>query len=362
MNCEIVKNNWNKYINGQLSPNMEQQIDLHIEHCNHCQALLQAEADQSKDIQINRILKVAKWKHQLKIITFTVLSIFTLYLLTNIGSIVLYEIGDKTEKARRVEQAYFQLTNANLTLSPTFANVEPLFKMSYDVTVEKKIGRESIYLAEQHPNLLFNRYQHLEFTRTIDKEALQFINRTKEVEVSDDAWATLEKLPEGSVSELAITWNESKNFEETFKALQNYDVNLVWAGIETNKLSTLDPELVPGINVLGLSMQAIQDDLLIYQELSNGQTPKDFNTVDSYEKLWQHTINYLNNHENYVKQLNKNYPFMSIKPNEIKQYTDEYGINLYGVVITGPTKELLKFKDDENVIYAHVGQSALWNW
>lgn len=47
---------------------------------------------------------------------------------------------------------------------------------------------------------------------------------------------------------------------------------------------------------------------------------------------------------------------------EIIDYVDEHGVKSYGVVVTGPTKELLKLKDNEYVLYATLGEVDLWNW
>ena len=362
MKCNEVKTQWAHHIKGDIDANLEQQIDEHLQTCEDCHRLLEKEAVVSQNQPVDRLLLRAKWKHQSKLIVLTIFTILSLYILSHIGSIVLYEIGDKTEKARRVEQSYFQLTNANLTLSPSFSTIEPLFKMNYDVVVEKKVGKESIYIADQQPSLRFNRYQNLNFSKTIDKTALQFANRTKNSSVNNSAWESLEKLPEGSVSELAVTWTSALTFKEVSEIVMPYDVTLVWAGIETEKLENLDDSLIPGINVVGLSMQAIQDDLLIYNELSKGNTPEDFNSIAAVEQLWRDTIIYLKDHNHYVKQLNNKMSLMDIQPELLLSYTDTHGIHLYGAVITGPTKELLKLKSNEHVYSAQIGQSTLWNW
>lgn len=40
----------------------------------------------------------------------------------------------------------------------------------------------------------------------------------------------------------------------------------------------------------------------------------------------------------------------------------ENGVNMFGVVVTGPTREILKLKDEQWVGGMKVGEVRLWNW
>ncbi|GAB6988061.1 anti sigma factor C-terminal domain-containing protein [Paenibacillus pini] len=46
----------------------------------------------------------------------------------------------------------------------------------------------------------------------------------------------------------------------------------------------------------------------------------------------------------------------------VLQYIDKNGIRLYGVVVTGPFKELLKLKDQSDIAYMGIAQVELWKW
>ncbi len=43
-------------------------------------------------------------------------------------------------------------------------------------------------------------------------------------------------------------------------------------------------------------------------------------------------------------------------------YVEEHGVHTYGVVVTGPTKELLRLQENEQVHYVRLGDVDLWNW
>ncbi|KFM99579.1 hypothetical protein DJ93_3588 [Bacillus clarus] len=44
------------------------------------------------------------------------------------------------------------------------------------------------------------------------------------------------------------------------------------------------------------------------------------------------------------------------------EYVKENGVKVYGIVITGPPKELLKLQNSPHVRYATLGDIKLWNW
>lgn len=43
-------------------------------------------------------------------------------------------------------------------------------------------------------------------------------------------------------------------------------------------------------------------------------------------------------------------------------YLQEYGFQVYGAVVTGPVKELLKLKDVEEIQGVQLGKLEYWNW
>ena len=44
------------------------------------------------------------------------------------------------------------------------------------------------------------------------------------------------------------------------------------------------------------------------------------------------------------------------------EYIKENGVKVYGIVITGPSKELLKLQNSPHVRYATLGDIEVWNW
>ena len=58
----------------------------------------------------------------------------------------------------------------------------------------------------------------------------------------------------------------------------------------------------------------------------------------------------------------KKHPFSVQHLEDRIAYMKENGVNMFGVVVTGPTKEILKLKDEQWVGGMKVGEVRLWNW
>lgn len=57
---------------------------------------------------------------------------------------------------------------------------------------------------------------------------------------------------------------------------------------------------------------------------------------------------------------NKVIPFIDL--DDSISYLEKNGVRLYGAVVTGPVKELLKLKEEKWVSNIHVEEVRLWNW
>jgi hypothetical protein len=71
------------------------------------------------------------------------------------------------------------------------------------------------------------------------------------------------------------------------------------------------------------------------------------------------TLKLLKEHESIAKKMAL-YPVLHLQ--QKLEYIDKNGVKIYGVVITGPSKEILKLKEEEWVKGINVEKVALWNW
>lgn len=55
-------------------------------------------------------------------------------------------------------------------------------------------------------------------------------------------------------------------------------------------------------------------------------------------------------------------PEKELNLNKRYKYVKDNGVKVYGIVITGPSKELLKLQNSPHVRYATLGDIEVWNW
>lgn len=83
------------------------------------------------------------------------------------------------------------------------------------------------------------------------------------------------------------------------------------------------------------------------------------------EKLSQSKTLMLNNMDNLLKNESKSYyeNFLGLYYlQERYDYLKKNGFTVYGAVVTGPVKELLKLKDVKEIRGAQLGEMDYWNW
>lgn len=123
----------------------------------------------------------------------------------------------------------------------------------------------------------------------------------------------------------------------------------VWYALETGVESKIDPETtyLSSFSMIGYPRQI------------------HFRGIDSEEGTQKekllHMLTLLHENEGLVKKLQLGPETMEWMPERI-EFVKENGVKVYGAVITGPTKELLKLKDLPEITFASLGEVELWNW
>lgn len=371
MKCEDVNRYWEDYINNRCASDVEEQIDTHIEGCEQCESRLERAVMEQQAIQkeqnspkepmySKKIIRKAKIKHRLSM-SFTFVSLAIAFvLICSLFTAFFYTWNDKIDRARLVNQTYFQMTSPNFYLRSNVSNTTPFFKVNYNFSVYKLVGREQQVIGEYEPSLLFNQFMNKDQRQVVSLTDLHFVNRYIKNNYDDynQIWTTLEKLPEGTVSEVAVTFTDVLTYDQLFAMIKKYDIELVWAGIETKteKEYPSDAEMLYAGDVIGMHEKALFD-LMDYTG---------FDGIGEYdstvrEKIVQETLQYLIDNHHYLKKLNRN-SFVHVDAKGAKKYIDAHGVQLYGAILTGPTKELLKLQNEEQVLYADLGEVDFWNW
>ena len=94
--------------------------------------------------------------------------------------------------------------------------------------------------------------------------------------------------------------------------------------------------------------------------VSEGHSSPDYSEDDQeiFHKQFLKTLNFLKDHE---RQANKLY-FGELDLSKRIDFLEKNGVKHYGIVITGPTKEVLKLKEEAWVGDLEVDEVGFWNW
>lgn len=326
----------------------------------------------NKDLE-KSILKKSKFTLTLRILRILLMILF-------IYAIYMMGINLLSEKLNvGKENHYF----SSLALEWTVPNVRGGFDLKEEETTMfgtkrfsyhllKQVGTKEILVGEAH---VTKRLSSIFSNITYSHPGLQQLNefsfslpidpRTKEkleANTSPHVWDSLEKLPVGTVAEMAFSTTDFMEAEQLIKNLSEYDLHVSWMPLYTGEFVDYKPSgWGSGGNslmindILGLTGGFTHDGdhhLSIRVSWLNEETVK-----DSKQYMLHNMEELLNKSESYYEQ------FLRLRHLKEKyRYLKEEGFTVYGAVVTGPVKELLKLKDAPFVQGEQLGEVELWNW
>lgn len=181
----------------------------------------------------------------------------------------------------------------------------------------------------------------------------------------DPAWKAMEKLPEGTVSQLAISFDRLLTYQEyqqlILSHLPEYEQETVWFAVDTGeeiKQADKDEErgdiLLSAGEVWGFSERS----------LDYGGAPIQVNGEgDRRAAAYVSEMKYLAEQERMSKAVGRGLMWTNDpKIQDRYQYLQKNGVRIYGAVVTGPTKELLKLREEPSITAAFLGKVDWWNW
>ncbi|WP_164669665.1 anti-sigma factor [Virgibacillus doumboii] len=326
----------------------------------------------NKDLE-KRILKKSKFTLAFRIIRILLIVVFiyaAYMIVTNI-------VADNLNVGK--ENMYY----SSLALDWTVPNVRGDFeikeeemtafgtkKLSYDLL--KKVGSEDIVIGEAHViKRLFSGLSHITYSHPGLQRLSNFsfslpmdprTDKKLEANTSPNVWDTLEKLPEGTVGELAFSTTSFMESEELIESLQDYDIHVLWMPLYTGEFEEFEPNSWGG----GSNTIRVNDRIGL-----TGGIDHDENYNQSFRIRWLNESSVKESKQLMLKNMkellnkSKSYyeDFLGLGHLEERyQYLKEEGFTVYGAVVTGPVKELLKLKNAGFVQGEQLGEVELWNW
>ncbi len=240
---------WTQYLSGNLSTEEEKQIEAHIDQCSVCDNKLSNELGSERAVFLNdgkqaKILKIAKWKNRIVNAVFVLSLALLITIISGLLSGLYYLWGEpsRAENAQRVSNIMTELTMPNISPGSGHTGTNVFFKMTGSYELQKQLGREEQSVGTLETNLFFNLMQVVRKWNGGSLELkMYFVHPEKQKEIVSEAhgWDTLEILPEGTVSELAVSFDKNYTLDEMYELFSGYDVELVWFPVDTG----VEPDL-----------------------------------------------------------------------------------------------------------------------
>lgn len=325
-----------------------------------------------------KLLRRGKWKLRFG----TVLTLISLFIwftfLSSIGTAVFYSAGSPGfgDTDRDVVESAFAVAYPNMSISLS-SDAGPYFNMKVKSTVTKRVGAEYMEIGDFSASFLFNWMRLYDFSWSDSKagQSRLFQYPGSSGFSSDQEWKQLEKLPEGTVAEAFVSYNRLYTTDEILQQFKGKSMDPVWFAVDngdaTNKRGRDDNGIVRSPigfptrpvwhpdegNVSNRSQQKTGFVTMTTTSLTTYPALDVYGSGDIRDENFIKTLRILAKHKYITKRL---IPFVDMKAT--LDYVEKNGVKIYGAVITGPTKEILKLKNDPEVSGIQVGKVTLWNW
>lgn len=174
-------------------------------------------------------------------------------------------------------------------------------------------------------------------------------------------WSKLEKVHEGTVAELSFSTKDYMTPEEMQQFLEPYDLDVLWMPLYAGEMKEYETSYGSAGNSISLMYN--------FGFTGGRETSDDYNSSSKYllepRHLDKNKEVMLTQMKNLLDNESKSYyeTFLGLDHLEERyNYLMKHGFNVYGAVVTGPVKELLKLKKSQQIQGAKLGEMAYWNW
>lgn len=350
MNKEKFNYLLSKYKKGNLSKVEETLFERELDKYESYQDFL----DDESEINIEKMnsnypnkkhmksLNKGKRKAIISNALMTIALILMILPVCTIFSFVYYGYGIADSRGNdfiQVAADTISITEPNATVD--FQNIRTsvgLFSMQGHFDIYKQIGNSQKHLRTDSLTLLLNKVDQPE--RLKNSNEVKFSHPDCTAVSTNNVNKSLQNLPNGTVSEIFVSLDTFYSEEEINDLFSNVDLEILWYAVNTG----------------------IEDDsnhVPIGYPALDGDINSSFNSKEENDKQFIEVLNFLSKYQDWTEIITKN---KSLNITENANFIDENGIEIYGVVVTGPTKELLKLNEIPAVTNQYLGGVELWNW
>jgi hypothetical protein len=367
------------YENGELSDTELEDFEKELEKLEKYQEYLEGNnTEQMKDFNINekreqKILRRSKWKARLQtaFLALGVVLVFTF--ISSILTAVYYSWGtpDRVDVFRNIIDDTLTVTEPYGYLGGTSTNSGPYFGLNAVRDLNKKVGDETVKVGELKVKFLFSMMSFPErshFGKVSQNQPAFSYPKVGNRNISD--WNRLEKLPDGTVVSAYVSFEELIETGKVFQLFEGKEMDLIWLAVDTGFEGKNEGLIFEPIGFPSSPIWHDEDMILNSREekkgrfgsriISEGRSSPEYKMGDQevLHKQFLETLSFLKEHERKANNLH----FEKLSLSKRIDYLKSNGIKHYGVVITGPTKEVLKLREEPWIGEVKVDEVSFWNW
>ncbi|WP_456276331.1 anti-sigma factor [Bacillus sp. AK128] len=372
------------YEKGELSEAELEAFEKELQKLEEYQEFLQENdqpEDHAKKNNVNdkkqkKILRRGKWNARIQTALTALLLFIAFTMLSGIFTGIYYSWGkpDRLEVLRNVIDHTLTVTNPYGYLGGTSTNTKAYFGLEATRDLSKMVGHDRIEVGELKVNFLFSMMaipEEQHYGRVSqDRPAFTYPGMGSRG-MSD--WSQLEEISDGTVVSAYVSFSKLLETKEVFDSFEGKNMDLLWLAVDTGRETTGFNEGIV-FEPIGFPSYPIwhEDDFIVTDRkieeggwfgpkvISEGATSPEYETGDQevLQKQFMKTLAFLEPNERKANNL----VFHELELDERIDYLNKNGFQHYGAVITGPTKEILKLKDEEWIAELEVDEVAFWNW
>ncbi|WP_088036769.1 anti-sigma factor [Evansella clarkii] len=372
------------YEKGELSEGEAEEFEKELEKLEKFNEFLEEkESDMNGTVNSidnqkqQKILKRGKWRARFTTAVTALLLVLVFTIISAILTSVYYAWGspDRTNVYRNVIDHTMTITDPHGWLGGTSTNTKFFFGMEATRDINKRVGHETIKTGEMEVDFLFSMMSYPERRYTgPDSQSSAIFFYPGMAEGNESEWRKLEELHEGTVVSAYLSFSELMDTETVLQLFGGRNMDVNWLAVDTGLEGT--DEWYEGVILDPIGFPAFpiwhDDDMIqdFYEEerglfgskiVSEGYPSPDYSSEDQGTVLQDQflkTLEFLSEHERKADQV---YRYRLNLEDRIA-FLESEGIWHYGVVVTGPTKEVLQLQNEEWAGSIEVEEVAFWNW
>lgn len=394
---EDFKKKLKAYREGKLTAAEKEEVEKELDKIEQYQVFLEEEMDncsieetsiKNNDMNINqnknekKVIRRAKWKARIHNALTSIAIIIAVLIVCGILTSVYYTSDKYPNRMiiyRDIIKSTIAVSEPNLRLNGGSGNTGTFFTMYLNGKLLKRVGSDDINMGELDVRLLLNKCNWATRKWTSNKESshqnnlFQYPASENKLSFEED-WNRLNKLPEGTVAEAYVSFNKLYGTDDILKKFEGLDIAPLWFAVDAEDENLKKQYKIPYDSIIGFPYEPMWHDADMKVTSSTEKQESAFLKVKTTSRLSPSIEAYGSGsvrNKNFLETLEllKKYEQIANKTAETNLYLQQRidyiksnGVNIYGVVVTGPTKEILKLKNEKWVAGVKVGDVELWNW